>query len=269
VPTPSAPVNRTKAMDEQSLQSQRRRGARRPKDVPHEVRDALERGAESANHMEQVAVDMANLLRLQIPELSHRAHELVHGGLVQKMRRGGGILFEELGISAASRFAQASSDIVRGWAAMAVGSCPSLSFAERLELIRGFADDPHFAVREWAWLSMRPHITAELELALASLTAWTGSDSLRIRRFASESTRPRGVWSTHIESLKRSPELALPILDPLRADESRYVQDSVANWLNDAAKTQPDWVRETCTRWSLASSASTDRICRRSLRSLS
>jgi hypothetical protein len=29
-----------------------------------------------------------------------------------------------------------------------------------------------------------------------------------------EATRPRGIWCEHIESLKRNPGVALPILDP-------------------------------------------------------
>ncbi|MDV8009649.1 DNA alkylation repair protein, partial [Rhodococcus sp. IEGM 1318] len=70
--------------------------------------------------------------------------------------------------------------------------------------------------------------------------------------------------------LKVDPDLGLPILTPLRADPSRYVQDSVANWINDAAKTNPDWARTQCRRWltEYEANAATERIARRALRSL-
>lgn len=234
--------------------------------MPRRVLAELEAGEESVNHMEQIALDMGALLSNQLPALSHHANCLRNGGLVKKMRRGGEILLNELGLDVVGVAQGWKSDTMRGWGAMAVGAAADLSLEDRLLLIEPFAEDDHFAVREWAWLSLRPHVASDVDHSLRCLVPWTRRASDRQRRFAVEVTRPRGVWSVHIPTLKASPHLAEPLLDPLQADASRYVQDSVANWINDASKTASAWAFELCGRWSDTQHPATERICRRALR---
>ena len=112
---------------------------------------------------------------------------------------------------------------------------------------------------------MRRGVAAAVRL----LQPWAAHPDPNIRRFASEATRPRGVCCAQIDTLKKEPWRGLPLLEPLRADDSRYVQNSVANWLNDAAKTQPAWVQEVCARWSRGRApAATQYIVRRAQRSI-
>jgi 3-methyladenine DNA glycosylase AlkC len=154
-----------------------------------------------------------------------------------------------------------------------------LPLAAQLEAVRRFAADPHFGVREIAWMAVRDAVIASLDEALALLQPWMFDADPNIRRFASELTRPRGVWCAQIEALKAEPWRALPLLEPLRADPSRYVQNSVANWLNDASKgrgeqgeqgEQGEWVDSLCARWVAESDcAETRYIAKRAMRTLS
>ena len=134
--------------------------------------------------------------------------------------------------------------------------------------ITPFADDSHFGVREIAWMAARPMIANDIESAVAFLVQWTGSKSENLRRFASEATRPRGVWCAHIPALKENPKLGVSIIEPLKEDTSKYVKDSVGNWLNDAAKTVPDFVRTLCHRWSSIPSSHTQYIIKKAMRNL-
>lgn len=247
-----------------------RRGARHPSLVPSEILAELERGAESANHMEQIALDMGAVLTFAFPGLASFAKRLRHGGLVARMRMAGRILWEEAGAEGVAAAATHSSDTVRGWAAMAVGVRNDLALDERLSMIRVFADDHHFAVREWAWLSVRGRISDQLDHALLLLQPWSSAPSANLRRFSSEVTRPRGVWSKHIRALRVEPWKGLPVIEPLRSDPSPYVQTSVSNWLNDASKDHPGWVAHVCEEWlgESASSSSTSWICKRALRTI-
>jgi 3-methyladenine DNA glycosylase AlkC len=162
-----------------------------------------------------------------------------------------------------------NSDMVRCWAAFTIGCNTKLSLQQQLVQIQPFAADEHFGVREIAWLALRPTIAADVNKSIALLSKWTLHKDAGIRRFASEATRPRGVWCAHIEILKQQPALALPILEPLKADPEKYVQDSVGNWLNDASKSQPKFVTALCNKWKKESKTNaTAYIIKKALRTI-
>ena len=161
------------------------------------------------------------------------------------------------------------SDIVRCWATYTIGRNANLTLQERFEKIAPLASDKHFGVREISWLAVRKAIICDLEPSLAILSMWTTSKDENIRRFATEATRPRGVWCEHIVELKKNPELGLRILEPLKSDGARYVQDSVGNWLNDASKSHPEFVKILCKRWEKESDTrETKYIIKKALRTL-
>jgi len=251
-----------------------RTGARRTSDIPSAVRSQINHGElETRTLAESLAVDFAVLMRTAFPQLPRSTTTSMRAastqGITQRMAIAGRLLFQHLGAAGYLRLARHRSDTVRGWAAYLLAASPDFSLGERLQLTRPLANDHNSGVREWAWMALRPQVAANVDLAIDLLEAWTVSTSPFLRRFAAEATRPRGVWSVHIEALVHSPEIGLPILEPLRADPHQYVQDSVSNWLNDASRSCPEFVRELCARWrEESSSPATERICRRALRSL-
>lgn len=250
------------------------RGAHRRGEIQRTRLDALNAGIEPARTLaEALAIDHLVLLSAVIPdadeELRESAAEAQQLGILKRMTRIGSALADRLAGDEIERLATHASDTVRGWVCFLLAARTTTSPTALLEQLRGFADDEHFAVREWAWMAARPTLVSELDTSIDILATWTGDPSERVRRFASEALRPRGVWVAHIPALKEQPERGEPILHPLRADPSRYVQDSVANWINDAAKTRPDWAIELCERWlAEREDVATARIVKRALRSL-
>jgi 3-methyladenine DNA glycosylase AlkC len=225
--------------------------------------DPLSRGEVPARNLsEALSVDFSILLATLAPKKSQPDWDK---GIVKRMQQAAALL----GPQEAQRLSESPSDTVRGIACYAAMLDAKLSLPRRLAKLKPFAADPHFGVREWAWLAFRPYFLAEVEASIELLTPFTASKDENIRRFATESTRPRGVWCAHCDTLKRTPALALPILEPLQSDPAKYVQDSVANWLNDASKSQPSWVKSVCQRWLAASpTKATQRIATRAQRSI-
>ncbi|MCF7750542.1 DNA alkylation repair protein [Bacillus subtilis subsp. subtilis] len=221
--------------------------------ITRERRGQLDRGdAEAAHLAEVLAVDFARLMAHAVPTLPASALTPMRNaaklGITLRMQ-GAATLLRAHGHGDPAPWSRHTSDTVRGWACYLIGSDPALTLEHKLDALRTLADDPHFGVREWAWLAVRPHIAAEPLRVLSHLHEWTADPSPNVRRFACEALRPRGVWAVHIALFKQEPQHAHALLDALCCDTSRYVQDAVGNWLNDAGKTQPEWVRTLCSRW--------------------
>lgn len=258
-----------------------RKPARRGSEIPPEVRQALANGLlESLNLVEWLNVDRIELLRNLLEQLGrNQTHGPVKNFIesisaqsaLKKSFAIGKWLTESTppGSDDFTRLANHRSDVVREWASIIVGNAPNLTLKRRLAWMKPFADDNNAGLREVAWIAFRHHVIDDPAQAVECLIPWTGSRNERLRRYASEVTRPRGVWAPHVELLKNHPEVAEPILEPLRDDDSKYVRDSVANWLNDASKTRPDWVKKITSRWTVESDCDETRlIIKRGLRTL-
>jgi len=260
-----------------------RKGARTIKDIPKDILLQLNRGEiETVNLAEWCAIDrkvlLENLLK-QHDRLKYLKPILKHINNLKKQTANtiniaiGTGIFEQITINKDNGFLQIisihQSDFVRGWAAWAIGKNTTLNIRQMLEKVKPFSADKHFGVREEAWCAVREKITQNLDNSIKILSTWATNNNENIRRFSSEATRPRGVWCEHINELKQTPELALPILESLKSDRAKYVQDSVGNWLNDASKTQPEFVKKLCKRWDKESNTKeTKYIIKKALRTI-
>ncbi len=241
-----------------------RTGARRMADIDPDTLRALNSGRlASANLIEWLAMDFGTLLPavtedIGLPiapqRLAQFRADVAGQKALQRSRLAGELLNE---VTPADQDAWHTveallahpSDAAREWAAQMIGLRHGLPLDERLERLRPLADDAHHGVREMAWIVFRPHLANYLDTGLGLLARWAISEHANVRRFASEVSRPIGVWCAHLAALKTAPERALDVLRPLFSDDSKYVQTSVGNWLNDASKSRPDWVMNLTAAW--------------------
>jgi 3-methyladenine DNA glycosylase AlkC len=243
--------------------AEKRKGARSFKDIPENILEALNAGEiASANLVEWLAIDPLLLLDNLLKQTKRKDYfRTISAEINQLTKRTINTVNETIGTTILKLTQQHKddelinlisrhpSDAVRCWAAYTIGKNDRLTISEKLKKIEPFATDDHFGVREIAWMAARPTIAENLDKSITVLSKWSHSTNHYMRRFASEATRPRGVWCSHIETLKTNPEIGLPVLEPLKSDPEKYVQDSVANWLNDAGKSKPEFVIKVCRCW--------------------
>ncbi|GAB6612049.1 MULTISPECIES: DNA alkylation repair protein [Bacillus] len=262
-----------------------RKGARKVNEIPKEVLQLLQQGkVESVNLTEWLAINHIELLKNVLPSIGlKKSLECIVAELEKQNVETGmkairitGTLLDEIILKEYEgkkedillKLSDHISDSVRCWAAF-MNKKSNSTLKDTLTYIRPFAADHHFGVREIAWMSIREDLSQNIEESVELLVEWAKSEDENIRRFSVESIRPRGVWSKHIEVLKQEPEKALPILNLLKSDPSKYVQDSVGNWLNDASKTKPDWVLNLCEEWEKDTDIkSTSRIIKKAKRTI-
>ena len=262
-----------------------RKGARKVEGIPENVLALLNIGEiETVNLTEWLAIDHLKLIRHVFPEIGisdEVTKEIRKSITAQKkpstmntIKLVGSLLYEnyhegEYYSSMLDRLNKHQSDTIRCYAPYLIALNSRLTIEEKLIQSRNIIADKHFGVREVVWMALRPYINENLKKAIVFLSKWAGDTDEYIRRFTTEATRPRGVWCKHIEALKENPEQALPILEKLKSDKSKYVQDSVGNWLNDASKSKPEFVIETCERWNVESpTKETKRIIKKAKRTI-
>jgi len=241
-----------------------RKGARKAVDIPAEVLVLLNKGEiETANLTEWLAINQVELINTVFRGIGLGKYIEEVLGVISTLKKPStmstfkivgetlyNLCYADDSLKATIiNLSKHQSDSIRSYATYLVALNVDLSMADILENSKHLVADSHFGVREIVWMALRPVLEKDLELSINLLVKWTSDTDENVRRFASEVLRPRGVWCKHIDCLKTNPEQLLPILEPLKNDDSKYVQDSVANWLNDASKTQPKFVTNLCNKW--------------------
>lgn len=262
-----------------------RKGARKLQDIPQEVLALLNVGEiETVNLTEWLAVEHSLLISVCFPTLGFSQKQISilleiikvqpKPSTMNTIKIVGSKLFEicsqEGNLDEAyDKLSEHTSDSIRCYAPYLVALNGNLSIEEKLNKTKKLVADPHFGVREVVWMALRPEIEQYLGKSISFLSQWAGDKNENVRRFTTEVTRPRGVWCKHIEILKENPEIALPILEKLKTDPSKYVQDSVGNWLHDASKTRPEFVIELCEKWQKEScEKATEKIIKKARRTI-
>jgi len=97
--------------------------------------------------------------------------------------------------------------------------------------------------------AIRPYIENNLNETMKQMSEWSLNSNKHVRRLSSEGLRPRLPWAKKLDVFIKDPKPIIPILNNLKDDESKYVQKSVANCLNDILKDNFDIGKEIIENW--------------------
>lgn len=97
--------------------------------------------------------------------------------------------------------------------------------------------------------AVRPFLLKYGARMIEQMQVWSLHKNHKVRRLASEGSRPRLPWAMAIPALKKDPKPILVILETLKNDPSESVRRSVANNLNDISKDHPYLVVQLANAW--------------------
>jgi 3-methyladenine DNA glycosylase AlkC len=118
-----------------------------------------------------------------------------------------------------------------------------------------------------AEFAVRPFIVKYGDRMIQQMIQWTFSPAAKVRRLASEGSRPKLPWAMALSELKKDPSPALPILENLKNDEDEAVRISVANHLNDICKDNPEIAVGIAQKW-FGHTTATDALVKHGVRTL-
>ncbi|WP_282160846.1 DNA alkylation repair protein [Ulvibacterium marinum] len=256
-----------------------RKGARSIKDLDSKVIEYLNAGKiETKNLMEWLAIDQLVLLKTVLrltnkvdwyesfEEAVNNQKKLTSNSTTKII----GQTFAQLSDSTfvKTHLSNNQSDMVRCWGCWAESLFQDSVYG-LLDAMKPHAADRHFMNREVVIFASKERLIDDLDTAIRILSDWSSEEDENVRRYVAEALRPIGVWTKKIPQFQQNPEKGLPFLVPLKSDSSKYVRDSVGNWLNDASKSQPDWVKTVCSRWEKESATKeTTYIIKKGLRTI-
>jgi 3-methyladenine DNA glycosylase AlkC len=136
------------------------------------------------------------------------------------------------------------------WPVTEAVAARALASGEQGAFESGLALLARLNTRLTAEFAIRAFLNADLERTLRVVRTWTeADDDERLRRLASEGTRPLLPWAKRVPALSARPGVTLPVLDALYLDSSDFVRRSVANHLNDISRIDPGLAVATARRW--------------------
>ena len=109
----------------------------------------------------------------------------------------------------------------------------------------------YFTVFGSAEFAIRAFLQADQARTLETMRRWSLDADEKVRRLASEGSRPRLPWGAQLPALILDPSPTAPILEALKDDPSLSVRRSVANHLNDISKNHPHQVIAQLQSWDL------------------